>query len=148
MKTLLLVLFLTAACAAAPRQEIEIGYGRMCFAVRLKFVDGVFSVYAPRYKLLKPDGTAVNLAHNRAQYERLLDSSVSADQEIEIESFRLQDPKHAVCVRREFLQLRFPAGRKLRVDTRYKDDWVLLAGAWQIQQTRILQQSTSKEGQP
>lgn len=108
---------LTGIAPADPRQEIEKAYSRLSHAWSLKFVDGIWSVRSPNFRLIDAEGVFVSEGLELRRVESLLATCLKITDKIQILEYRRLSKEAVVCQARYLAQARrFTRDPKMLVD--------------------------------
>jgi len=134
-------------CAGADVREMILReYERSTQATELKYLDGVYCIRAPGFRLLTIEGLVLDPRVERMRLEQFLGPALSVREQIYLESLEMKSGDEAVCTitcTTNLTTFNRVTGRKESqvLVTRSRDDWVLLAKQrWRLRVSQILSQ--------
>lgn len=148
-KTLGLALLTCLSAVAEPRAEIEKCYRRAALATKLKFVDGAYSIRAPKFQLYSAEGMKLDLGVERGRQEQLLAPAVRVEETIKIVKFEPQTSERVLCTVKYLTNYVYvdPQTDKERtevMETNCLDEWLETRKGWKILTSRVTRQDVHR----
>lgn len=139
------ILGLSLPAAADGRAEILKQYHRATEATKLKFIDGVHSIRAPKFRLYNQEGMPLDLGVERTREEQFLAPALEVDEKVVLKSFDQLSHDRAVCIAvftTTLITLDRLTNKELKqvLITKMKDEWTLTPKGWRLLTSQVAEQ--------
>lgn len=142
----IIALLLTTAALPDDRAKVEQAYRRSNRAMSLKYIDGVFSIQSPQFKLIDPEGAQLDPVVQRGRLEQMLSTALRVEEESKILTFDSANGRaHCQVSYRTRLHRVDPGSLKptvVEIRTLCQDDWIKAGVDWLLILSKVTQQES------
>ena len=137
------------AVFADVRAEIAKEYLRSTEATSLKYLDGVYSIRAPKFQLFNAENLDLDLRVERTRWEAVIQPAVQVKEKVDIKSLQQLSPDRVQCDVTYLTKLvvvnQLTGNEDEQIlTTGCRDLWVLLKGRWRLLSTHVTQQEFNR----
>ena len=145
LQSKLIALIVCFGAFADVESAVKSQYDRCLEATSLKYLDGIYCIRAPGFRLFNPDGLLLDLSVERNRMEQFLAPAISVKETYAIQSFQVLSEERVRCVVLYTTRAVLPNRLTGKLDeflmrTKCVDDWLRTKKGWLLSQTRVIEQ--------